>query len=245
MVGSLKSKVKPYMYGLIGAILFIVFLILLQQTFWPAAWQQLIHFFLSLKELFHSVESLREFILSFGFWAPVIFFILQIIQVVLAPIPGGAVVVAGGYIFGTIPGLFLSLAGSLVGSVIVFLLGRHWGRPLVIKFVGQKLFDKYMGLFDKNGLLLFVIFLLPYLPDDAVCALAGLSKISLRRFTLLVLIGRIPSMLVTILITNGLLQGSFLLWLSIGTGILILLGIAFFFRNRLEAWILSKKPNRF
>jgi uncharacterized membrane protein YdjX (TVP38/TMEM64 family) len=241
----LKSKMKPYMFGLIGTILFIVFLILLQQTFWPDAWQQLIHFFHSFKELFHSVEDLREFILSFGIWSPVVFFLLQVLQVVLAPIPGGAVVVAGGYIFGTITGLLLCLGGALVGSVIVFLLGRHWGRPLVIKLVGQKLFDKYIGLFDKNGLLLFIIFLLPYLPDDAVCALAGLSKISLRRFILLVIVGRVPSMLVTILITNGLFQGSFLLWICIGTVLLILLGIAFFYRNRLESWILSKKPNRY
>lgn len=190
-------------------------------------------------EIFSSIDSLREFVLSFGAWAPVVFFLLQVTQVVFAPIPGGVTVVASGVIFGSIVGLVLSLAGAVVGSIIVFLIGRKWGRPLVLKLVGQKIVDKYIGIFDEKGIWLFIIFLLPFLPDDAVCALAGVSSISFRRFLVLVTVGRLPSMALTILITTGVMEQSTTVWIIVGLAVTVILGLGFYYRERLESWVLS------
>ncbi|RAL23357.1 TVP38/TMEM64 family protein [Thermoflavimicrobium daqui] len=225
-------------FGFLLITLFLVGIIYLSILLdWQKIWIQA-------KQLFSSVESLRSFILGFGVWAPVAFFVIQVLQVVIAPIPGGATVVVSAYLFGTLGGLALSLAGAVTGSIIVFLLGRYWGRPLVMKLVGPSIYNKYIGVFDRKGLLLFIIFLLPFLPDDAVCALAGLSTISFRRFFILVLIGRLPSMFVTILITTGLLKGSLVLWVTIGIIVLLSLGIAYFYRSHIETWVLSKKTER-
>jgi len=102
-------------------------------------------------------------------------------QVIVNPIPAGPVTLAGALIFGVLPGLALSMAGSVVGSVIVFSAVRRWGKPLVMRITDEETYARYAGKLSEGGWWFLFIMLLPLMPDDAVCALAGLSAMSFGR----------------------------------------------------------------
>ena len=79
-----------------------------------------------------SAAGITDWILSFGPLSPVVYFFVMVAQVILSPIPAGPVTLAGALVFGVWGGLALSLAGSVIGSVLVFLAARRWGEPLVL-----------------------------------------------------------------------------------------------------------------
>ncbi|NMA60423.1 MAG: TVP38/TMEM64 family protein, partial [Firmicutes bacterium] len=80
-------------------------------------------------------EDLVEAIQSYGHWGALIFIGIQIFQIVLPPIPGRVVQIAGGYIFGLWLGTLYLVIGSLLGSFIAFYAARVIGFPLVEAFV--------------------------------------------------------------------------------------------------------------
>lgn len=136
-----------------------------------------------------SVAGVTDWGLSFGALSPVVYFFV-VGQVLVSPIPAGPVTLAGALVFGVWEGLALSLAGSVVGSVLVFLAARRWGKELVVRLVGERTFRKYVGMLDATGWWVFVVLLVPFVPDDAVVALAGLSALKFRRFLAIMVVGR-------------------------------------------------------
>ncbi len=117
---------------------------------------------------------------------------------ILSPLPGGLLPAVGALAFGPWMALALTLGGVAAGSMVVFALARRWGKPLVRRLLKPQTIERYTGvLAARGGLWLFVIVAIPVLPGDAVCALAGLSSISFRRFiaasTLKHLVERAPS----------------------------------------------------
>ncbi len=117
----------------------------------------------------------------------------QIIQVVIAPIPGQAVDVANGYVFGPWIGPVLSVTGISLGSILAIWLARRFGRPLIRAWLGARsvaTIDRYTG---KTSLkYFFLFFLLPGLPDDLLCFALGLSEIPWRYAVPTVIVGRLP-----------------------------------------------------
>jgi len=141
-------------------------------------------------------ERFREWLLSFGPWAPVMLVVVQALQVIVAPIPGQVVGVASGYVFGVWYGTLYSMIGTIIGTTIVFVLARRYGRPYVERFVTPEWIDKFDVRADRNGKLFFFgFFLVPGLPDDVVCFVAGLTKISLPTLFVIATVGRFPSVL--------------------------------------------------
>jgi len=83
-------------------------------------------------------HRLKGIILSYGAYSPLAFILLQIVQVVVAPIPGGAIEFLGGYIFGAGAGFFYSMVGLLFGSWLAFSLARIFEKWAVEKFVSPQ-----------------------------------------------------------------------------------------------------------
>jgi uncharacterized membrane protein YdjX (TVP38/TMEM64 family) len=184
--------------------------------------------------------ALRDWILSFGAFSPVVYFLVVVAQVIVSPIPAGPVTFAGAMIFGVPQGLSLSMTGSVVGSVLVFAAARRWGEPLVIRLVGEETFYKYAGRLDPKGWWLLAILLVPFMPDDAVCALAGLSAVTFRRFLLYMMVGRLPGATLTALLASDLVTQSTAGWIVAGMVLVALLALGFVYRKPLESWILRR-----
>ncbi len=173
---------------------------------------------------FESRESVRNWVHSFGAWAPLAFFALQFIQVLLSPIPGSVTTIAGGMMFGFFYGFLLSLGAIFLGSVAAFLLGKAAGRPLVERIVGKTVVEKYMkSVSSRQRVVLFMMFLLPFFPDDILCLVAGLSAMRLPQFMLMMILTRPWGLLFSALMGSGLVSIPY--W---GWGIIAAVAIALF-----------------
>ncbi|MDQ3913230.1 MAG: TVP38/TMEM64 family protein [Actinomycetota bacterium] len=178
-------------------------------------------------------EEVRDFSESFELWALIAFFSIQATRVVIPLVPAGPVTLAGVAAFGPWWGFALSLLGAFAGSVSAFLLARRFSRPLVSRLLGEKTLEKYAGKMGADGRLMLIALMTP-LPaaGDALCLLAGLSKISLRRFAVMNLVGRIPYTALTVLLASGLTIGSSGLRIGGGIAAALFLVVTFFHMRR-------------
>ncbi|MDX2776583.1 TVP38/TMEM64 family protein [Streptomyces caniscabiei] len=183
---------------------------------------------------FSDQEQAKRSIESAGIFGPLIFIFMQIIQVVVAPVPGQVAGLIGGYLFGPYLGVLYSIIGATIGFAFVFAVSRKFGRPLVERFFDKKHIEKFDFITKKNGgMALFLIFLLPAFPDDLICYLAGLTKIPIRTLILISIAGRLPGYLLLSFTGNGLTFGNANMIISIATGVLIILGLGIWQR----AWL--------
>jgi len=148
----------------------------------------------------------------------------------------------GGALFGTIGGFLISAAGTLAGSIIVFLLSKRFGRPFVIRFVSSELIEKYDQIKEsKLNTVLFLIFLFPLFPDDMLCFIAGLSPMPVKTFILIVMLARTPSVFINTMIGAGIMDDSPTQFMIAVTIYAVLIAVLYFNRKRLDAFIHHSK----
>ena len=143
-------------------------------------------------------EILLTKIKSFGLLAPLCFILIQMVQVVLPVIPGGASCLVGVMAFGAVGGFIYNYVGLVLGSICSFLLSRKFGMSIINKLFKEKDIKKALDKINnsKYDLIFFLIILLPGLPDDLFCYISGITKMSLKKFTLIILIGKPITLLV-------------------------------------------------
>lgn len=143
-------------------------------------------------------EILLTKIKSFGLLAPLCFILIQMVQVVLPVIPGGASCLVGVMAFGAVGGFIYNYVGLVLGSICSFLLSRKFGMSIINKLFKEKDIKKALDKINnsKYDLIFFLIILLPGLPDDLFCYISGITKMSLKKFTLIILICKPLTLLV-------------------------------------------------
>jgi uncharacterized membrane protein YdjX (TVP38/TMEM64 family) len=135
---------------------------------------------------------LTRFIDSLGTWGFVGFISIQIVQVVMAPIPGEATGFLGGFLYGPFLGTLLSTIGLTAGSYIAFSLSRAFGRPLTDRFVDKSVMARFDYLLHHKGVfLVFVLFLIPGFPKDILCYILGLGHLTTMEFIAIASVGRL------------------------------------------------------
>lgn len=193
-------------------------------------WDEIGRWWEQFSYVFGSPAEFRAWVEGLGAWGPIAYLLALAAQVVVVPIPGTLFPPVGALAFGPWPALVLSLAGLALGSALVFLVARRWGRPVAVRLAGAERIRRYEAVISARGsLLLWLIFLLPLLPDDAVCALAGLSSISFRRFMLIATVGRIPAVAAGVFGMAGLQGAPAWVWAAAaaGFGLIVWVGIRF------------------
>ncbi len=162
-------------------ILFLCILIAL------GAWL-FIHFDLYL--FFKDKSKLVQFIKAQPY-DELIFILLQIVQVVAAPIPGEVSGFIGGYLYGPFWGTLYSTIGLTIGSWLAFILAHFFGEPLLEKVVKKEVFEKFDYFMEHKGLLVsFLLFLIPGFPKDYLCYIMGVSRIPVLTFIIVSTVGR-------------------------------------------------------
>lgn len=188
-----------------------------------------------------SQQALQDYIARRAPYAQLWFFLLQLLSVVLAPIPSNITALAGGVLFGVWPAFLLTWAAVFLGSLLVFGLARALGRGFADRVVSRRLSEKYQSVIrSKTTVFLTLAFLFPYFPDDVLCILAGLTEISFRRFALIVLLTRPWGLLVA-----SALGGSSLkipLWglAALGAAGLGVFVVGMKYGDRVEHWVLRR-----
>lgn len=188
---------------------------------------------------FKDQEQVRAWLADFGALAPLISIGLNTAQVLLAPVPGQVIGLANGFLFGVFWGTVYSLAGVMLGSAIAMGLSRWLGRPVVERFVEPARLERWDALAARRGYpFLFLVFLLPLVPDDIICFAVGLSPLSIPYILTLAAIGRLPGLIVSNWVGANASSLSPLGWALLGAGTLVLAGFLLRYRERVEASLL-------
>lgn len=148
--------------------------------------------------IFTSVESLQKFLQNYGIWAPIIFMLLQILQIVVPVIPGGITTAFGVVMFGPLWGFIYNYISVCIGSIIVFLISRFFGKEVVLSIFGEKNFkkyDKWLNNEKYNKFFAWAIFL-PFAPDDFLCYFSGLTDMEFKTFVKIIVFCKPPSIFV-------------------------------------------------
>lgn len=143
-------------------------------------------------EIISNEQSLKVYLEKSGAWMSLFFILLQYFQVVLLPIPGIVSTLAGVALFGPLKALIFSLIGILLGSFTAFFIGRKLGNKAVSWLVGKDTLQEWQKkLKGKDNFVLSLMFLLPMFPDDILCFIAGLSSMSEKYFSSMIVVTRI------------------------------------------------------
>jgi len=141
---------------------------------------------------FSDSKVLINLLKGYGIWAPIVFILIQIIQVVIPILPGGVTLAAGVIMFGPWWGFLYNYVGIVLGSLALFWLGRRFGHRIIDVFVSKQLLNKYIHKLDsKSWHITFALLIFsPIAPDDALVLLTSLTRMTWREFTLIILLGK-------------------------------------------------------
>jgi len=206
----------------VGLLVFFALLIIIGIAIWP--------YF----EFFGTAEGRQELIdmvRGAGIAGVAIYLGLQFVQVVVAFIPGWIVQPIAGYIYGPWLGAAFSLLGALISSIVVFYVVRKLGAPFVQGMIGSK-DSKMLDFLDKDSKLnatVFILFLIPGLPNDIFTYLFPLTKIKPSNFFVLSMIGRTLGVVLGSMIGDALAKGDIIRLVVVGViaATLAILGVIY------------------
>lgn len=185
-----------------------------------------------------TAARLRHEILQYGILSPLLFVILQALQVIFAPIPGEASGLLGGYLFGMWPGFFYSTFGLTMGSWIAFAIGRLLDDIVRVRLHRSKIYRKFNRLVCKGDFIIpFILFLLPGFPKDSLSYMLGLSTMPLPVFLFISGVGRMPGTLMLSLQGAEVYQGNYLRLLLLLLASAAVVVPCYLFKTRIFNWL--------
>jgi len=183
-------------------------------------------------------DQAGRFLSAFGRTAPLAFMALQILQVVIAPVPGEATGFIGGYIFGAVKGFFYSSLALALGSWINFAIGRYFGHRFIRGWIPAAKLKRFDALVKRQGIIvLLILFIFPGFPKDYLCLFLGATALPLKAFLLIASIGRMPGTLMLSLQGEFLFQKNYTeLAIIIGATLLVAF-LSIRYRERIYKWM--------
>lgn len=154
----------------------------------------------------------RNWAASHGFLGPAVFFVMTVLQVFVAVIPGEPLEIAAGYTFGWLGGTLLCVTGIALGQAMVFLLIRKYGTRVLELFISREKLDsvRFIRQAGNSFRLLFVLFFIPGTPKDILAYCAGLLPMDLKSFLILTTAARLPSVVSSAVGGSALGEGNYL-----------------------------------
>jgi uncharacterized membrane protein YdjX (TVP38/TMEM64 family) len=189
--------------------------------------------------LLGSRERFRSWLIDRGEWGIPLFILIQFIQVVIFVIPGEVVQIAGGFAFGTFQGMLYSIIGIAAGSICNFYIARLLGKPFIDSIAGKGRVEKFNVLITsiRGESAFFLFFLIPGIPKDILCYVAGLSRLAFPAFFAISSLGRLPGIAASALMGDAAGDGRWVFFIVVGTLSLALFAIGVMFRERLHGYI--------
>jgi uncharacterized membrane protein YdjX (TVP38/TMEM64 family) len=137
-------------------------------------------------------DSLQAIVASSGQWGIVIYLLIEIFYVTFTPLLNTFVLVTSGYIFGGHAGFAINFFANIIGSLLIVFLVQRYGRPLLKRVVSSYFYEKFDRITQKVGpMILMIIYVLPFTPDDELTYLVAVGPINIRRFILPIFIGNL------------------------------------------------------
>lgn len=176
----------------------------------------------NIDHLLNSPELLRIFAEGHPIIGPIAIILLIILEVVIAPLPGGFLPIFTGILFGTVLGTIYSFIGSFLGAILSFTIARKFGRSIIEKLVPPKKLIFYDDFIKRHHIFIWFMYVVPLFPYDIISFSLGLSKVRFRIFATFVGLALLPDMWLLNLLGNRIYNSdiSRILW---GIGFLIII----------------------
>ncbi len=196
------------------------------------------------------IGALKSMLESTGGWGMFVYFLIQVLQVVILPLPALICYLPGTYIWGPLTATLIASGGVICGSLICYVIGKFWGKKAVVWIAGKENTEKYANYLGKRGKVIFVLMqILPFFPDDILCMVAGLTAMSF------------PFFLVTIVLVRPLIIAAYCylgsgtvipfdqpwgiaVWVVIFAVCIVLAVLSFKYQDKVEKWLVEKFTKR-
>ena len=182
-----KKKERYIQLGLLsGLVILAVLVYFLVPGFYDDMWELI---------LSGDVQRMAEVLQSYGPWAMVISFVLDVLINALGFLPSIFFSTANGLLFGLVPGIIISWLAETVGVVLSFMIMRYILRDTAHKVIEKSEFLLKVDDFSGKNCLTVMLFAraIPYFPSGIITALGAISQISLRDYIIANLVGKFPS----------------------------------------------------
>lgn len=185
-------------------------------------------------ELKETLQSYQAMLSGFGFWSYPVMVLVQILQMLLAIIPGGPLAFLFGFMFGTVGGAVVGTIGNIIGTVMIVWAVNRFGMKFVNMFCNSKGFEKLTFLHDPNkrDLLIFILFLIPGTPKDLITFFAPFTKAKPSRIVMLATLGRLPALILSTSIGDTLAEGDIWATVLLITVTMLVAGIGVFVKDK-------------
>ena len=195
------------------------------------------------------ISGLVKIISDTGAWGMAVYVLIQVLQVVILPLPAVVCYVPGAIIWGAPMATLLASIGVIMGSVIAYFIGRIWGKKAVIWIAGKETTEKYSAYFGKRGKGIFVIMqILPFFPDDILCMIAGLTSMNFVYFLVVMCTVRPAIISVYCFLSGGSVipfsGWGIYVWIAIFVVCIVLAVLSFKYQYKFESWLISKFSRR-
>jgi uncharacterized membrane protein YdjX (TVP38/TMEM64 family) len=235
-----RSRLKRLSLLLVGGIFLasVLVVLLMLKIGW---WEWLVGCY----DRFCDREWVRQMMQASGWTASAVFVVLQVGQVVFAPIPGDVTGILGGYLFGPFGGTLLSTLGLTIGSMLNFLIGHFLGERVVRRMVSCETYAKYNELVQYKGILvIFIFFLVPGFPKDYLCLFLGLTTLPAGVFFVVSTVGRIPGTVALSLQGASIFGKNYMFFVILTVLCLLFAVAAYLLRDPLYRWMARKSSER-
>lgn len=190
-------------------------------------------------------EAIIAFIRGTRHWGILVFILFVIFQVIFLPLPTAVTAFIGSKLYGPLWAFIYITIGTILGSILAFMLGRIFGKKLVVWMIGKEKTEKYAEYLNRKGRFLFIfMMLMPFFPDDILCLVAGITAMSYGYFILVISLTR-PVMIV---LTCYFVEGSiipFSGWgIPVWIAIIALLLVLFIVFGRIKKMIAEKRSDK-
>ena len=180
------------------------------------------------------IKGMKEYLLGFGLWGPIVSMLLMVLQALAAPLPAFVITFTNAWIWGWAWGALISWSGAMIGAVICFYLAKWFGRPLVEKLVGNtslEISDRFFNRYGRYGVL--ITRLIPVISFDLISYAAGLTNMGLWEFFWATGIGQLPATIVYSILGQNITSGAkYGLWVFAGFAVLLVLSLVI--KKRME-----------
>lgn len=191
------------------------------------------------------MEEIKETLEGYsGIVGVLVFTFIQALQVIVAIVP--PIQIVGGLLFGWFFGAILSFVGVVIGSVIIFMLVKKIGTPIVEAFVDEKQLKKFKFLQDERKLtgILMVLYIIPGIPKDVLTYIVPLTKVSKKDFFMYVMPCRLPAIIMSTVLGSNVGSGNFKIVIGIVAVFMIIGIVGLFFKDNILNKIKQHKKKK-
>lgn len=195
-----------------------------------------------LPQLMHLIKNpsrFKHYIESFGAVGVLVYIAFQVLQVVVAAIPGEFIQIAGGYIYGTFLGTVYSILGIVLGSTIAFFIARGLGFRLLKNFISEEGLHKFTALLNnpRAEIVMFLLFLIPGVPKDFLVYAAGLTPIKPLHFLSICMLARFPAILASSFVGSNIHQKDYSEVIIVSSIACLFFVVGVLYREQITRWV--------